>query len=80
MKKHFITLILITSLCYYGFAQPNIVWQKCFGGSEDDPRPKMEKTNDGGFIIAGDTWSNNGDIVNYHGWCDILIIKIDLAR
>ncbi|MEI6184893.1 MAG: hypothetical protein WCP65_05140, partial [Bacteroidota bacterium] len=54
----------------------NIVWQKCYGGSSSDFGYKMTKIIDG-FIIGGETSSNDGDVNNNHGKSDIWIIKID---
>lgn len=42
-------------------------WQKCFGGSFDDTANSIQQTNDGGYIVAGISYSNNGDITESHG-------------
>jgi hypothetical protein len=39
----------------------------------------MEATPDGGYIIVGDTYSNNGDVSGNHGLSDIWVVKIDEA-
>ena len=41
----------------------NIIWQKCFGGSNDDYPKKIFKTSDGGFVVFADTQSTDGDVV-----------------
>lgn len=41
----------------------NIIWQKCYGGSDDDYPKKIFQTEDGGYMIFANTQSHNGDIV-----------------
>ena len=45
----------------------NIQWQKCLGGSMDDAAYSVQQTNDRGYIIAGATSSNDGDVSGNHG-------------
>ena len=45
------------------FAQaPAIQWQKIYGGSKDDRAYDIQLTPDGGYIVAGETKSNNWDV------------------
>src|SRR6188768_3191519 len=39
-----------------------ISWQKTFGGTADESANSIIQTSDGGFLVAGYTNSNNGDI------------------
>jgi hypothetical protein len=55
----------------------NIEWQKCLGGTEDDFAKSIHQTTDGGYIIAGETNSNNGDVSGNHGGLDFWIVKLD---
>ncbi|WGS64977.1 fibronectin type III domain-containing protein [Marinitoga aeolica] len=55
----------------------NLLWQKTFGGSNDDYAQSIEKTSDGGFIIVGYTNSNDSDVTDNHGDYDYWVIKID---
>ncbi len=41
----------------------SIQWQKSLGGSEEDFARSIQQTTDGGYIVAGWTWSNDGDIL-----------------
>ncbi|MCD6531735.1 T9SS type A sorting domain-containing protein [bacterium] len=41
-------------------------WQKCLGGSDDDWAYSIQWTTDGGFIVAGYTHSNDGDVSGWH--------------
>lgn len=54
-----------------------IEWQKSFGGSNgSDKAYSIRQTHDGGFIIAGETGSTNGDVSGNHGGSDYWIIKL----
>jgi len=55
----------------------NIEWQKCFGGSDDDRAYCIQQTSNGGYIVAGYTESNNGDVSGNHGKNDYWIVKLD---
>lgn len=58
-------------------AAGNKIWDKTFGGSQRDQLLKAIKTPDGGFLLAGLTHSNDGDVIGYHGLEDYLMIKLD---
>lgn len=53
-----------------------IEWQKTFGGTNDDNAYSIEQTTDGGYIVAGTTYSGDGDITNFQGSTDCWIIKL----
>ena len=55
----------------------NIQWQKCLGGSSSDWVHSIQQTSDGGFIVAGETWSNDGDVSGMHGDDDYWVVKLD---
>jgi len=57
----------------------NIQWQKCYGGSGDDGFSYIKKTMDGGYIFAGGTDSEDGDLLNdiTYGGNDIWVVKTD---
>ncbi|MFP9097506.1 T9SS type A sorting domain-containing protein [Flavobacterium sp. RHBU_24] len=46
--------------------QGAIVWQKSYGGSLSEVAYGIENTTDGGYIIAGATQSNDGDVTGFH--------------
>ncbi|WP_250254136.1 T9SS type A sorting domain-containing protein [Chryseobacterium sp. Marseille-Q3244] len=54
----------------------NIQWQKCFGGSGVDSANSVIQTTDGGYIIAGGSNSNNGDVTVNNGNDDVWIVKL----
>ena len=53
------------------------IWDKIYGGSEDEKAANIEKTTDGGYIISGYTTSNDGDVSENAGFHDYWIVKID---
>ena len=55
----------------------NIQWQKCLGGSEFDIAYAIQQTSDGGYIVAGMTESNDGDVSGNHGYDDYWVVKLD---
>ena len=42
--------------------QPAIAWEKSFGGSEIDVANAVELTEDGGYVIVGTSYSDDGDV------------------
>ena len=56
-----------------------ISWQKSLGGSQDDVAYKIIQTTDLGFIVAGSTGSNDGDVSNNNGNTDCWIVKLDAS-
>ena len=57
----------------------SIVWQKCLGGSGDDKAYAMQITPDGGYLIAGETASNNGNVGVNYGGKDFWVIKLNAS-
>jgi hypothetical protein len=56
----------------------NIVWEKNYGGEATDKFRSIEQTNDGGYIVAGYTESNDGDFSENHGGeFDSWVVKLD---
>lgn len=52
-------------------------WQKSLGGTGDDVAYSAKQTTDGGYIVAGFTESNNGDVTNNNGKFDYWVVKLD---
>ena len=63
---------LVVKLASNGATQ----WQKCLGGSNEDYGQSIQQTADGGYITAGYTYSNNGDVSGNHGYYDFWVAKI----
>ncbi len=55
----------------------NILWQKSYGGSENDGGYAIRLTNDHGYIIAGLSQSDDGNVTENKGYKDFWIVKID---
>jgi len=55
----------------------DIEWQKCLGGTDYDSAHSIQQISDGGFIVAGRTRSNNGDVSGNHGACDAWVVKLN---
>jgi len=53
----------------------NIEWEKNYGGSDGDEGLSIYQTNNGGYIMAGSTYSNDYDVHGNHGDSDYLIIR-----
>ena len=79
-----IALIIITDLP--GTCQPTIQWEVSLGGTENDnfdiagaSHNNMKLTRDGGYIFAGITYSNDGDVTGHHdstNTCDYWVVKL----
>jgi hypothetical protein len=54
----------------------DIEWQKSLGGDDNDYANSVCETSDGGFVIAGQSASNNGQVKNAHGGWDCWIVKL----
>ncbi|MFH6602967.1 hypothetical protein ACEZ3G_05725 [Maribacter algicola] len=55
----------------------NLLWQRSFGGSGIEIAQDIAKTNDNGYVITGNTFSNDTDVAKNNGESDIWLIKID---
>lgn len=51
-------------------------WQKCMGGSSYDGSNFIQRTTDGGYIVAGFAQSNNANVSGNHGGSDMWIVKL----
>lgn len=54
----------------------SIQWQKTLGGAGNDYAYSIEQTADEGYIVAGYTSSNNGDVTGFHGFEDYWVVKL----
>jgi len=77
MKKLLLLqLLLINSLLIFSQA-PIIQWQKALGGTKEDYANSVQQTTDGGYIVAGYSKSNDGDVTGNHGSYDYWVIKLN---
>ncbi|MFN0212621.1 MAG: T9SS type A sorting domain-containing protein [Saprospiraceae bacterium] len=52
-------------------------WQKCLGGTGLDIGYAIVQTNDGGYIVTGESDSNDGDVKYNHGNSDYWVVKLN---
>ena len=73
----------IASVCFLFYMSvfyaqgPDIEWENSYGGSELDFPHCIIPTSDGGYITAGNTSSNDGNITEFKGLVDVWIIKLN---
>ncbi len=54
------------------------IWSKTYGGTSDERASKIEKTNDGGYILSGHSRSNDGDVISGNeGFHDYWVVKVN---
>ena len=55
----------------------NLLWNKTYGGTNDEKGHDLIQTEDGGFAVTGYTFSNDGDVNNNAGQQDFWLFKTD---
>jgi hypothetical protein len=83
MKKMYLVficaIISLTTMAQAGTLQ----WAKCFGGSGNDSARAVANTADGGYYVAGVTYSNDGNVTGNHNptgnFSDVWVIKVDAS-
>lgn len=55
----------------------NLLWEQSYGGTEIDIAYAATKTQDGGYLLAGDSRSTDLDITDPNGNADVWLVKID---
>lgn len=70
------TDIWLVKIDYFG----NIIWQNCYGGSNNDYPVSMFITSDDFIVILGSASSHDGDVTGLHGESnpDIWFLKTDM--
>ncbi len=74
--KPILFFILLFKTAFLLAQGPNILWSKTYGGTSLDGFQDAIQTSDGGFMIAGHTESNNGDVTLNHGISDVWVVKV----
>ncbi len=60
-------------------ANGDLVWENNLGGSINESAKSIQQTTDGGYIVAGSSESNDGDIGENNGGYDYWIVKLDTS-
>lgn len=55
----------------------DLLWEKTYGGGSFDVGRAITKTQDGGFLIAGSSRSQDGDLTSNNGQNDAWVLKIN---
>ncbi len=55
----------------------NLEWKKNYGGSDQETANSIQQTTDGGYVVAGITESNDGDVGGNHDLSEAWILKLD---
>jgi hypothetical protein len=77
MKTKLLLLALFILSTIITNAQPTLQWQKSLGGTDDEVATAIQPTTDGGYIVAGYSSSNNGDVSGNHGGRDYWVVKLN---
>ena len=52
-------------------------WEHCYGGSSSDCAYSVQQTSDGGYIVAGFSYSMDGEVIGSLGQGDCWLLKLD---
>lgn len=77
MNKIIIQFLLLISFCYANAQSPVLQWQKSFGGTNQDTATTILQTPDGGYIVAGESFSTDEDVTGNYGSSDYWIVKLN---
>src|SRR4051812_40772336 len=79
MKKIFTSFLMLWSVIYVNAQAPPLQAESSMGGSDVDHAFDIHQTRDGGYIMAGHTASNNGDVHGNHGVStfDFWVVKLN---
>jgi hypothetical protein len=79
MKNFSFFIVLLFTTATASAQIPDVEWKRRYGGSNHDWGYDIQSTSEGGSIIAGITYSNDGDVSSNHGQTDIWIVKLSAA-
>ena len=69
-------------------ATGDLQWEKTIGGSENEWGYRLQQTSDGGYLVVGETYSEDGEVIGYHGgavdphlgrYADAWIVKLNAS-
>jgi len=76
-KVFFLIACFLLTISHLVNGQNSIDWQKVYGGTMGEYGYAIKQTKDGGYIIAGSTYSNDGDVTGFKGYVDFWVVKIN---
>jgi len=77
--RAFLCVGIFTFLAVTCYPLPEIDWQRCLGGSAQDLANCISKTEEGKYIIAGGSCSNDGNLTENQGGWDYWIVLTDTS-
>jgi len=77
VKLWIVVFFFLGNLLMIAQKAPKIEWQKALGGTQSEAARSVQNTFDDGFITAGYTRSNDGDVTGNHGKADFWVVKLD---
>jgi hypothetical protein len=77
MKKVILQIFTYLIITTSHAQAPNIQWFKSFGGTQIDNGMSAKQTTDGGYIVIGNTYSNDGDVTDAPNSVDFWILKLN---
>ena len=79
MKKTTFLLVFILFLAKTGTAQPQLLWEKLYGGSKMELGGSVLQTSDGNWIFTSMSASSDGDVPQNQGEADFWVFKTDTS-
>jgi len=79
VSRYFYLFVLLTTpVLLFAQADTSLAWAKLLGGAGLDHThcSTVEPTKDGGYIVAGATFANDGDVSGNHGKSDAWVVKL----
>jgi hypothetical protein len=77
MKKLLTMTTMLIAFSFFNLSYAQLEWQKSYGGTAFEEASSINTTSDGGYIIAGYSDSNDGDVSGNHGNWDFWVVKVN---
>lgn len=77
--KQLLLAFCLASIFSDAISQPAIAWEKCYGGSTNDRILSMDITDDGGYFLAMNSNSIDGDFYPAYSLYDTWIVRVNAA-
>ncbi len=77
MSRALVPIMVLTLLHQVHAQAPAIAWEKALGGTAKDEPTAISPTTDGGSVVAGVSYSDDGDAEDNNGSGDVWVLKLD---